>query len=403
MPRWLKLVHDGKRMTNILKALTLAGLLAFVSSCGSKSSEPGAPSSTTETGRKMNLDKKPFGQANGQAVELYTLKNSRGMVATITNYGGIVTSLTTADRDGKYGDIVHGFDEPGPYLGTHPFFGALVGRYGNRIGNARFTLNGTEYKLAANNGPNHLHGGVKGFDKVVWQAKDVTASEPALELTYVSKDGEEGYPGALTVTVRYTLTENNELKIDYRATTDKPTVVNLTNHSYFNLGGQGEGDVLGHTVLINAERFTPVDATLIPTGEIRKVEGTPFDFTQPRTIGERINSKDEQIVFGKGYDHNFVLNSGGGSLATAARVSNAVTGRVMEVLTTEPGLQFYTGNFLDGTLKGKGGKVYGHRSGFCMETQHFPDSPNKPDFPSTVLKPGQTYQTTTMYRFTTER
>lgn len=343
------------------------------------------------------LKRQPFGKtAAGEAVELFTLTNKNGMEAAITNYGGIVVSLKTPDRAGKLADVVLGYENLDGYLAKSPYLGALVGRYGNRIAKGKFILNGQEYTLAKNNGENSLHGGLKGFDKAVWKARDIS---PSLELTYTSKDGEEGYPGNLTATVTYTLTGDNELRIDYLATTDKDTVVNLTNHSYFNLAGQGEGDILGHQVEIFADKFTPVDAGLIPTGELRPVEGTPFDFRKPMEIGARIEGKDEQLVRGGGYDHNFVLASGGGSLALAARVYSAKSGRVMEVLTTEPGLQFYSGNFLDGTIKGKGGKVYARRYGLCMETQHFPDSPNQPAFPTTVLKPGAKYQTTTVYRF----
>ena len=335
-------------------------------------------------------------------MELYTLTNSKGMQADIMTYGGILVSLKTPDRGGKLADVVLGFDAIDGYVNDPPppYFGALIGRYGNRIGGGRFSLNGTEYKLAQNNGPNHLHGGLRGFDKVVWKAR--TPDAQSLELTYLSKDGEEGYPGNLTATVTYTLTENNELKIDYRASTDKDTVLNLTNHSYFNLAGQGEGDVLGHQIMINADRFTPVDSGLIPTGELRSVDGTPFDFRQARAIGERIDAADEQIKFGKGYDQNFVLGRAGSGLELAARVMEQKSGRVMEVLTTEPGVQFYTGNNLNGSIRGKGGKVYDRRYGLCLETQHFPDSPNKPNFPSVVLKPGAQYQTTTVYRFSSQ-
>ncbi len=322
------------------------------------------------------------------------------MEVAITNFGAIVVALKAPGRGGQFADVVLGFDSLDGYLKEHPYFGAIIGRYGNRIAKGRFKLNGVEYKLATNNGENHLHGGIKGFDKVVWAARDVsTPQAPALELRYTSKDGEEGYPGNLDVTVIYTLTEGNELRIDYSATTDKDTVVNLTNHSYFNLAGEGNGDILGHEMMINADAFTPVDAGLIPTGELKKVEGTPFDFRKPAAIGARINADDPQIRYGKGYDHNFVLNRKGGGLELAARVAEPKSGRVMEVLTTEPGIQFYSGNFLDGSVKGKGGKAYQHRYGFCLETQHFPDSPNKPNFPSTVLKPGGKYQTTTVYRF----
>jgi len=342
-----------------------------------------------------------FGKTpSGETVDLYTLTNGRGMEATISTYGGVVVSLIVPDRTGTAGDVVLGFDNFEGYLKSPPYFGAIIGRYGNRIAHGKFTLDGVEYTLAKNNGENSLHGGNRGFDKRLWTVK--SSSGQSLVLAYLSKDGEEGYPGNLATTVTYTLTDNNELRIDYAATTDKDTVLNLTNHSYFNLAGQGEGDVLGHQVTIHADRFTPVDKTLIPTGELRNVEGTPFDFRQPHAIGERINSGDEQLTLGGGYDHNFVLNRAGAGLELAATVSEPKTGRVLEVFTTEPGVQFYTGNFLDGTLTGKGGKVYGRRSAFCLETQHFPDSPNKPDFPSVVLKPGGHYQTTTVYRFSTD-
>ena len=337
--------------------------------------------------------------AGGEPVELCTLTNAKGAEVRVTNYGGIVVSIRVPDRAGKLGDVVLGFDSLDGYLGKHPHFGALIGRYGNRIGKAKFTLNGIEYTLAKNNGENHLHGGIRAFDTLVWKAKEGPGQ--SVELTYLSKDGEEGYPGNLSTTVSYSLTDNNELEIDYSATTDKDTIVNLTNHSYFNLAGQGEGDVLGHLVTIHADRFTPVDKTLIPTGELRSVEGTPFDFRRPKTIGERIDQKDEQLLIGGGYDHNFVLNRSGDSLEVAAKVVEPNKGRVMEVLTTEPGMQLYTANFLDGTIRGKAGKTYPRRGAFCMETQHYPDSPNKPNFPSVVLKQGALYQTTTIYRFST--
>ncbi len=348
---------------------------------------------------KATVKKQAFGKtADGTPVDLYTLSNANGFEVAITNYGGIIVSLKAPDRNGRFADVVLGFDSLDGYLKQHPYFGAIVGRYGNRIAKGRFKLNGTEYKLATNNGPNALHGGIKGFDKAVWQAKELQSPEgQALQLTYVSKDGEEGYPGNLTVTVVYTVTDKNELKIDYSATTDKDTVLNVTNHSYFNLAG--EGDILGHDLKLNAGRFTPVDSGLIPTGELRSVKGTPFDFSTPTPIGARIGAADEQIKLGGGYDHNFVLDSGGGTLAQAAEVYEPKTGRVLEVWTTEPGIQFYTGNFLDGTLKGKGGRVYAKRTGLCLETQHFPDSPNKPAFPSTVLKAGAKYQSQTVFRF----
>jgi aldose 1-epimerase len=351
------------------------------------------------------VKKESFGKVDGRAVDLYTLTSTHGMEARITNYGGILVSLRVPDRAGHLDDVVLGFDDVGGYLkAPSTYFGALVGRYGNRIARGRFTLDGVEYKLAVNNGANHLHGGIKGFDKVIWTAKPLeTRIGPALELTYLSRDGEEGYPGNLSVTVVYTLTINDELKIDYSATTDKNTVVNLTHHSYFNLAGQGNGDILKHQLTMNANRFTPVDEGLIPTGELRSVKGTPFDFTKQTAIGARINETDEQLKFGTGYDHNLVLKGPTGQLRQAAKVYEPTTGRVMEVWTTEPGLQFYSGNFLDGTLTGKGGKVYNQRYGFCLETQHFPDSPNKPNFPSTVLKKGGRYMTTTIYRFSVQK
>lgn len=339
---------------------------------------------------------------SGEQIDLYTLRNSKGMEAAITNYGGRLVRLKTPDRDGKVEDVVLGFDTLDGYVQKNPYFGALVGRYANRIANGQFTLDGKTYHLARNNGENALHGGLKGFDKVAWSAKEVTGSGgPALELTYVSKDGEEGYPGTLTATVRYTLTDDNELRIDYDATTDKDTVVNLTNHSYFDLTGQLAGDILKHRVTINADRFTPVNANLIPTGELRSVEGTPFDFRKPVAIGARIDEKDQQLQYGAGYDHNYVLNLTGNGPTLAARVEDPKSGRVLEVLTTQPGMQFYTGNHLDGSVKGKGGTVYGFRSGFCVETQHFPDSPNQPKFPSTELKPGERYREVTIFRFST--
>ena len=349
---------------------------------------------------KMTISYAPFGKApDGTPVELYTLRNARGSEAQICNYGGIVTSLKVADQHGKFGDVVLGFDNLDSYIKQSPHFGCLVGRYGNRIAKGKFTLNGKEYKLAVNNGPNSLHGGLKGFDKVVWDAKIVVgAAGPALKLTYTSKDGEEGFPGNLKVTAVYTLTEDNALQLDFTATTDADTVLNLTHHSYFNLAGHG--DVLGHVVTIYADKFTPVDATMIPTGEIRLVKGTPMDFTTATPIGARINSDYEQIKLGGGYDHNWVINQATpGQLTLAATVTEATSGRVMEVWTTEPGVQFYTGNFLDGSITGKGGWVYQTRNGFCFEPQHYPDSPNQPGFPTTVLKPGQTFQNTIIYKF----
>jgi aldose 1-epimerase len=346
------------------------------------------------------VKKQAYGKMpNGAAVELYTLTNAKGMQAGIITYGGTVVSLTAPDRNGKFADVVLGMDDLAGYMKATAFFGALIGRYGNRIGHAQFTLEGKAHKLPANDHGNTLHGGPAGFDKHVWSAVPGSSADgETLELTYVSKDGEEGFPGTLTCKVVYTLTNNNEFKIDYTATTDKPTVVNLTNHSYFNLAGQGEGDILAHEVIIDAASFTPVNAGLIPTGELRPVAGTPFDFTKPTAVGARIEAADEQIKFGMGYDHNWVLNKGAGGLTKAAEVHETKSGRVMEVWTTEPALQFYTGNFLDGTLHGKG-KTYVRRGALCMETQHYPDSPNQPSFPSTELKPGAQYRTTTVYRF----
>lgn len=351
-----------------------------------------------------SITSKSFGTTtNGTKVTLFTLSNSKGASVTISNYGGIVTSLKMPDREGKFSDIVLGFRTLPEYETKSPYFGCLVGRYGNRIASGKFTLDGKTYQLALNNNGQSLHGGLKGFDKVVWEATPLlTKQGPSLKLTYISKDGEEGYPGTLTVTVIYTLTEKNELKLVYRATTDKKTIVNLTHHSYFNLAGQGRGDILNHIVTLKSDRFTPVDKKLITTGKIASVKGTPFDFRQPTTIGARINEKDEQLKFGKGYDHNWVAAKLPGKLGVVARVEDPKSGRVMEVLSTEPGLQFYTGNFLDGTLTGKGGKNYNFRTGFCIEPQHYPDSPNHKNFPSVVLKPGQTYKNTIIYRFSTK-
>jgi len=336
----------------------------------------------------------------GTPVKLFTLSNSKGMVVKITTYGAMVTELRVPDAKGRTANVVLGFDSLEPYLKGHPFFGAVAGRVANRIAKGRFTLDGHEYKLATNNGPNHLHGGIKGFDKVVWKATPFQAKpqEGSIQLTYLSKDGEEGYPGNLVATVIYTLTENNELRMDYSATADKATPVNLTNHSYFNLAETG--DVLAHELMINADRYTVTDDTLIPTGEIASVKGTPLDFTRAAAIGSRFSQLTKKPT---GYDDNFVLNSGGKSLALAARVFEPKTGRVMEVLTTEPGVQLYTGNFLDGTLTGHNGVVYKQHTGFCLETQHFPDSINHPEFPSTVLPPGQAYKSTTVFKFVTRQ
>jgi len=343
----------------------------------------------------------PYGKMpDGSEIDLYTLTNVAGMQAGIINYGGAVVTLAAPDKSGKFADVVLGMDTLAGYMQEPNYFGALIGRYGNRIGHATFKLEGKTYTLPKNNGENTLHGGNAGFDKRVWKAREMsTANGPAVELTYVSKDGEEGFPGTLTAKVVYTLTDANELKIEYTATTDKPTVLNLTNHSYFNLAGAGVGDNLQHQVMINANQFTPVDEGLIPTGELKAVKGTPFDFTKLTAIGARINQDDQQLKFGKGYDHNWVLNKRMGAMGKAAEVYEPKSGRVLEVFTTEPGLQFYTGNFLDGSVTGKGGIAYPMRAAFCMETQHYPDSPNQPKFPSTELKSGQTYHTVTTYKF----
>jgi aldose 1-epimerase len=358
----------------------------------------GLRAQAASAGIKMNK----FGDMpDGTVVNLYTLTNRSGMQVSITNYGGRIVSILAPDRSGRMGDVVLGFDDLAGYLSPNPYFGALIGRYANRIGNARLRLDGKEYKLAANDGPNSLHGGLVGFDKKVWTAKDLDGNHPALELAYVSPDGEEGYPGRLSVKVVYTLTDSNELRIDYTATTKKDTVLNLTNHSYFNLSGEGSGDILKTSMMINASHYTPIDAHLIPTGEIASVEGTPLDFRKSTPIGARINADFEQLTLAKGYDHDFVLDrpAGNHGLIVAARAVDHESGRALEVLTTQPGIQLYTGNFLDGTIHGKGGHVYGFRSAFCLETQHFPDSPNKPNFPTTELKPGQTLHESTVFKF----
>ena len=338
----------------------------------------------------------------GKPVEMATLKNKNGMEVQAITYGGIITSLKVPDRAGKLADVVLGFDQSDQYFAepTPPFFGAIVGRYGNRIANGEFTIDGKKYPLAKNNGPNHLHGGNKGFDKVLWTlATKETPAGSAAVFTRTSPDGEEGYPGNLVARVTYTLTEKNELIVDYHATTDKPTVVNLTQHSYFNLAGEGSGTILDHELMLNADRYTPVNDTLIPTGELAPVAGTPFDFRKATAIGARIDQDNPQLKNGKGYDHNWVLNRKGTGLELAARLTDPKSGRTLEIRTTEPGVQFYTGNFLDGTIKGKNGHVYGLRTGLCLETQHFPDSPNQKKFPSTELRPGKTYDSKTVFAF----
>jgi aldose 1-epimerase len=358
-------------------------------SCGSNNTKNDAANDSTAT--KQGVTQASWGETDGKPVSLYTLSNKNGVQVTITNYGGIVTSWMVPDKNDKLSNIVVGFDSLQPYLQKPPYFGALIGRYGNRIGNARFTLDGKTYELAANDGKNHLHGGNKGYDKVVWDATPKEGTS-ALTLNYLSKDGEEGYPGNLKITVTYTLTDDNELVIDYNAETDKATPVNLTNHSYFNLTGDVKNTILNHTLQIDADNYTPVDATLIPTGEIKSVKGTPYDFTKAEKIGARIAQ-----VQG-GYDHNYVLNRNDSSLKLVATLADSISGRRMEVYTMEPGIQFYSGNFLDGKFQSSNGTPVNKHTALCLETQHYPDSPNKPNFPSTILQPGQKYHTVTKYK-----
>ncbi len=388
------------------KLLFMFATVLTMVSC--KNSEQKKPAQVMDMSQKATIEKSSFGTTkDGQALDLYTLKNVAGMTVKITNYGGIIVSWTAPDKNGKYEDITLGCDSIGGYEKGTPFFGALVGRYGNRIAKGKFSLDGKNYTLATNNGANHLHGGIKGFDKVVWAATPIEGPQVGLKLTYTSKDMEEGYPGNLSVEVVYTLQKDNALKIEYTATTDKKTVVNLTNHAYFNLSGDMNNTILDHELILNCNEFLPVDKTLIPTGAPKPVQGTPFDFTVAHKIGERINdTMDMQIKYGGGYDHAWILapqNTEGAGLRVAAVVTEPTSGRSMEVLTTEPAVQFYTGNFLDGTIKGKGGVIYKKRSGLCLETEHYPDSPNQPKFPTTTLKPGETYKTTTVYRFSVSK
>ncbi len=383
----------------IIPAMLAALVAAALTGCSTCTCPcKGAPSGSASQSMNASLTKTLYGRMpDGTPVDLYTLKNARGTVVKVINYGCIITEIHVPDRNGQMGDIVLGFDHLDSYLKGHPYFGCVVGRYANRIAGARFTLDGKTYTLAANNGPNALHGGLKGFDKVVWQAEPLSVPNGvAVRFRYVSPDGEEGYPGTLQALVTYTLTDDNELRMDYEANTDKPTVVNLTNHTYWNLAGGG--DIYGHELTLYADHYTPVDDTLIPTGEIAPVTGTPMDFTRPKPIGRDLKqlTNDPQ-----GYDHNFVLRHGGGKLGRCATVYEPRTGRVLEIWTDQPGVQFYSGNFLDGTLTGKGGWAYRQHHAFCLETQHFPDSPNQPHFPRTVLRPGQVYKTTTVHRFST--
>jgi aldose 1-epimerase len=378
--------------SNLRAAMILACALSFTLVTGRAQAMPTAKVAS-------------FGKtAKGEAVDLYTLTNDNAMVLKVTNFGATVTELHAPDRNGKMADIVLGFKDLASYLGGTPYFGCVVGRYGNRIALGKFTLDGHTYTLATNNDANHLHGGNVGYDKVVWEATPFEqADRVGVSFQYNSPDGDEGYPGLLEMTVVYTLTNANEFRIDYHATTNKATPVNLTHHSYFNLGGEGAPTILDHKLMLNCKYFTPIDAGLIPTGEVRPVAGTPFDFSKPTAIGDRIEQDNEQLKFGQGYDHNFVLDKAvEGELTLAAKVAETNSGRMMEVWTTEPGVQFYCGNFLDGTATGKAGKPYPRRSGFCLESQHFPDSPNHAHFPSTILRPGEAYDTTTVYRFSTE-
>ena len=380
-----------------------AALLALA--CTSDTPRPDSTSATatpTKTVPRPGPTPEKFGVTpDGKQVDAYTLVNSHGVRARILTYGGIIQLLETPDRAGKLDDIVLGFDDMPGYVKSSPYFGALVGRYGNRIARGKFTLDGRTYSLAVNNGPNHLHGGLKGFDKVVWDAQSFqNDSSRGVVLTHTSPDGDEGYPGNLRMRVTYTLTDRNDLAIDYEATTDKATPVNLTNHTYWNLAGDGKRDILEHVLTLEADSLTPVDSTLITTGQVIPVAGTPFDFRTPTAIGARINDPHVQIRYGRGYDHNLVLSRGGRTgLVHAARITEPTTGRTLDISTTEPGVQFYSGNFLDGTAVGKGGRVYRHRYGLALETQHYPDSPNKPNFPSVILRPGETYETRTVFNF----
>ena len=376
-------------MTLFLRSIAILAILFLFAGC-EKATPP-----------EMKILKETFGNLGGENVDIYTLKNANGIEIKITNYGGIVTSIRLPDREGRFDDVALGYDNLQDYVDNNPYFGCIVGRYGNRIGNAKFTLGEEEYALAKNDGENSLHGGLKGFDKVLWDAEPVMGEESqSLKLTYLSKDGEEGFPGNLSVTVTYTLTDDNSFIIDYQATTDQTTIVNLTNHTYWNLAGEGSGDILEHELMLNADSFTPVGQGLIPTGEISSVQNTPMDFRKPTAIGDRIDSDDEQLKLGRGYDHNWVLNRViSNEPELAATVYEAASGRFMEILTTEPGIQFYSGNFLDGSITGKCGEPYEARNGFCLETQHFPDSPNKPEFPSVALNPGEVYKTRTVHKF----
>ncbi|ARS35586.1 aldose epimerase family protein [Pontibacter actiniarum] len=387
-------MRKGNTRSLLLMATLLGGLsVSGLSGCSSTASEQETTTTATEA-TTMRIEKEPFGTTpDGQEISLYTLTNANGVKVKISNYGAIVNAIITPDKNGEMGDVVLGFNDVNGYIPNDPHIGGVIGRFANRIAKGKFTLDGQEYTLAVNNAPNHLHGGNIGFDRVVWQAEEMP-EQNAIELTYLSKDMEEGYPGNLTTTVRYTLTDDNGLKIDYSATTDKATPVNLTNHSYFNLSAGEVKDVSNHIIQINADKYTAVDASLIPTGELASVKGTQLDLTQPQPIGKFLNQ-----IPGGGYDHNFVLNKSAEGMTKAAEVYEPTSGRVLEVYTTQPGIQFYTSNFLDGTLTGKNGNKYTRHYAFCLETQHFPDSPNQTGFPSTILRPGETYQESTLYKF----
>ena len=390
---------DGSRTNASRASLALTAVVVLFSGGCTVASQSGAPMTPAAA------EVAPFGTlASGQTTQLYTLRNAHGIEVQLTNYGGIITSLKTPDRAGHLSDIVLGYDNLASYVANSPYFGAIVGRYANRIARGHFTLDGATYTLAVNNGPNSLHGGLRGFDKVVWSARPFLNQDgQGVTLDYTSPNGEEGYPGTLRATVVYTLTADDRLIVDYKATTDKATPVNLSQHSYWNLAGNASRDILGHVLTINADATTPVDSTLIPTGEIAPVQGTPFDFRTPTAIGARVDQRqDTQIRYGNGYDHNWVLNRGGAAsdaLVFAARVVEPSSGRTMEISTTEPGLQFYSGNFLDGSNIGKGGAVYRFRYGLALETQHYPDSPNHANFPSTILRPGEQYRSRTVFKF----
>lgn len=383
-----------------MRAFAALAALAIAVGCSRELPEP-----SSAPMRNVTLTQAPFGRtADGEGIGLMTLKNANGIEIRVMTYGGIILSIKTPDRSGRLGDIVLGHDTAEEYFKNPAYLGVLVGRYANRIAKAAFTLDGKTYKLAANNGVNHLHGGTKGWDQAVWKADPFQdARGVGVVLTHTSPNGDEGYPGAVTAKVTYTLTDRNELAVDYEATTDAPTVINLTQHSYFNLSAGASPDILKHQLTINADRYTPVDDTLIPTGELAPVQGTPFDFRAPTAIGARIDQKNTQLERGKGYDHNWVLNAAPDGLTKAARVLEPTSGRTLAIATTEPGIQFYSGNFLDGTIKGKGGVMIPHRGGFCLETQHYPDSPNHPSFPSTVLRPGQQYRSRTVFTFGVEK